>query len=72
MQKSRSGKCPLSPSGLPMVVAPNLEALATQLSRNGLEEIWSPYLGPLTQSSTQPLDYRVPLLLLLQHVLLLQ
>jgi len=45
MQKSRSGKCPLSLSGLPMVVAPNLETLATQLSRNGLEEIWSPYPG---------------------------
>src|SRR6218665_2579758 len=28
---------------MPMVVAPNVEALATQLSRNGLEEIWSPY-----------------------------
>jgi len=25
-----------------MVVAPNLEPLATQLFRNGLEEIWSP------------------------------
>src|SRR6218665_2459052 len=29
---------------MPMVVAPNLKALATQFFRNGLEEIWSPYL----------------------------
>ena len=27
------------------VVAHNLEALASQLSRNGLEEIWSPYFN---------------------------
>ena len=32
----------LSPE--PTVVVRNLWALATQLSRNGLEEIWSPYL----------------------------
>ena len=29
---------------MPMVDAPNLKALATQFFRNGLEEIWSPYL----------------------------
>jgi len=28
---------------MPMVVASNLRALATQLSQIGLEEIWSPY-----------------------------
>ena len=35
----------MSPCSLrmPTVVAPNLDALAPQLSRNGLEEIWSPY-----------------------------
>ena len=35
----------MSPCSLrmPMVIAPNLGALATQLSLNGLEEIWSPY-----------------------------
>jgi len=39
------GKWQMSPCSLrmPMVVASDIEALATQLSRNGLEEIWSPY-----------------------------
>src|SRR6218665_382701 len=48
-----SGKCIIGSGGwtplplflrISMVVSPNLEALAKQLSRNGLEKIWSPYL----------------------------
>src|SRR6218665_2273358 len=40
------GKWRITPCSLriPNVVASNLEALAMQLSRNGLEEIWSPFI----------------------------